>query len=41
MLSSAYNIKNVKRIKYNLNNILQFDHLIIYRQIDKLIVKEL
>ena len=33
-------MKNVKRIKYDLNNILLFDYLIIYRQIDKLIAEK-
>ena len=33
-------MKNVKRIKYDLNNILYFDYLIACKQIDKLIAEE-
>ena len=33
-------MKNVKRIKYDLNNILLFDYLTICKWVNKLIVQE-
>ena len=32
-------MKNVRRIKYNLDNILLFDYLVVCRQIDRLIAE--
>ena len=34
-------MKNMRRIKYDLNNILLFDYLIVCKQINRLIVEEL
>ena len=33
-------MKNVRRIKYDLNNILLFDYLVACKQIDRLIAEE-
>ena len=34
-------MKNVKRIKYDLDNTLLFNYLIVYKQTDRLIAEEL
>ena len=33
-------MKNVRRIKYNLNNTFLFDYLIVCKQVNKLIAEE-